>query len=136
MQRSLHPALAETYRQKVDRLHQALSQDEERGEAANILRGLIDEIRLVPKEGVLGIYLVGNLATILALSTKQNPGPCGTGVLLTLVAGTRSQRDLCLNSAPVSPAPKCGPQTKNTISQKGSYTNRENLFPNAAPRRR
>ncbi len=84
----LHPALAETYRQKVDKLHQALSQDEERGEAANILRGLIDEIRLIPQEGALGIYLVGNLATILALSTKQNPGPYGTGVLPTLVAGT------------------------------------------------
>ena len=94
----LHPALAETYRQKVDKLHQALSQDEERGEAANILRGLIDEIRLIPQEGRLGIYLVGNLATILELSTKQNPGPYGTGVLPTLVAGTRNHRELTLKA--------------------------------------
>jgi len=84
----LHPALAETYRQKVDKLHQALTRDEERMEAATILRGLIDEIRLIPKDGLLGIYLVGNLATILAISTKQNPDPYGTGVLPTLVAGT------------------------------------------------
>jgi len=41
-------------------------------------------------------YLVSNLATILAPSTKQNPGPCGTGVLLTLVSGTRSQHWLRL----------------------------------------
>ena len=44
----LHPELAEIYRQKVDALHAELNRPELRAETVEILRGLIEEIRLVP----------------------------------------------------------------------------------------
>ena len=83
----LHPNLAEVYRDKVESLRQALDGDGIRSDAASILRGLIDEIRLVPIDGQLGVYLVGNLAAILDLCAKKNPGSIETGVQITLVAG-------------------------------------------------
>ena len=83
----LHPKLAEVYRQKIQNLRDALNQDDSRTDAAVILRGLIDEIRLIPRDGQLDIYLVGNLAAILDLCAKKNPGARDTGVQITLVAG-------------------------------------------------
>jgi putative endonuclease len=44
----LHPNMAELYRRKVERLSEALSQPEERNEAAQALRALIKEIILTP----------------------------------------------------------------------------------------
>lgn len=69
----LHPNLAEVYRQKVENLRDALNDEGSRAEASAILRGLIDEIRLIPDGGQFGIYLVGNLAAILELCAKKNP---------------------------------------------------------------
>ncbi len=83
----LHPNLAEVYRQRVENLREALNGDNAREEATAILRDLIDEVRLVPIDGQLAIYLVGNLAAILELSAKKNPGSIGSGVQITLVAG-------------------------------------------------
>ena len=83
----LHPNLGEIYHRKVEALREALDRDDTRFEAATILRGLIDEIRLTPDDGQLGIYLVGNLAKILDLCAKKNPGSTGTGLQITLVAG-------------------------------------------------
>ncbi len=83
----LHPNLGEIYHRKVEALREALDRDDTRSEAATILRGLIDEIRLTPDDGQLGIYLVGNLAKILDLCAKKNPGSTGTGLQITLVAG-------------------------------------------------
>ncbi len=51
------------------------------------LRGLFDEIRHVPRNGQLDIYLVGNLAAILDLCAKKNPGARDAGVHIALVAG-------------------------------------------------
>jgi hypothetical protein len=85
----LHPKLTEVYRQKVENLREALYDEGSRAEAVVILRGLIDEIRLIPKEGELAIYLVGNLAAILDLCEKKNPGAFAAGVQVTLVAGAR-----------------------------------------------
>ena len=45
----LHPNLAELYRQKVMNLAAALNQEDTRLEAAECIRELIEEIRLVPK---------------------------------------------------------------------------------------
>ncbi len=89
----LHPNLAEVYRQKIQNLRDALNQDDSRVDAAGLLRSLIDEIRLVPVDGQLDIYLVGNLAAILDLCAKKHPGASDTGVQITLVAGARN----CLN---------------------------------------
>ena len=83
----LHPNLAEVYRQKIENLREALNGDDAREGATEILRDLIDEVRLVPIDGQLAIYLVGNLAAILELGAKKNPGSIGTGVQITLVAG-------------------------------------------------
>ena len=78
------------YRDKVESLRDALNSEDIRADAATVLRGLIDEIRLVPVDGQLGVYLVGNLAAILDLCAKKNPGSVETGVQITLVAGARN----------------------------------------------
>ena len=62
-------------------------------EAGEIIRELIDEIRLVPDGDELRIHLKGELAEMLALSTSKKPGAKGTGLKTTLVAGARNHRD-------------------------------------------
>jgi len=93
----LHPSLAEVYRQKVENLHEALNEETPRTEAVEILRGLIDEIQLSPRNGQLDIYLVGNLAQILDLCAKKHPGAKDTGVQTSLLAGARNHRELTLS---------------------------------------
>ena len=83
----LHPNLAEIYRKQVENLTEALNADETRQEAGEIIRGLIDEIRLVPDGDELRTHLKGELAEMLALSTSKKPGSKGTGLKTTLVAG-------------------------------------------------
>ena len=63
----VHP-LADVYRRKVSDLHNALLQADTRAEAAEILRGLIDEIKLTPESGALRVDLKGALASILRLA--------------------------------------------------------------------
>jgi len=92
----IHPNVAEIYRNKIENLREALDRDDARNEAAEIMRGLIDEIRLVPIDGKIEIYLVGNLAAILELCAKKNPGSIRAGAQLTVVAGARNHRELTL----------------------------------------
>jgi site-specific DNA recombinase len=82
----LHPNLAELYRQKVMNLAEALNEEHTRLEAAECLRELIEEIRLVPKNGKLQVELYGELAALLNLANKH-PRSKETGVQITLVAG-------------------------------------------------
>ena len=89
----LHPNLAEVYRKQIENLTEALNAEETRQEAGEIIRGLIDEIRLVPDGDELRIHLKGELAEMLALSTNQKPGSRGPGLKTTLVAGARNHRD-------------------------------------------
>ncbi len=62
-------------------------------EAARIIRGLVDEIRLHPADGQLKIELKGDLATLLGFAdqydpAKKKPGPTGDpGCTKWLVAG-------------------------------------------------
>ncbi len=86
----LHPNLAEIYRQKVENLTEALNTEETRQEAGEIIRGLVDEIRLVPDGDDLRIHLKGELAEMLALSTNAKHGAKGTVLKTTLVAGARN----------------------------------------------
>ena len=83
----LHPGLAEVYRKKVADLTEALNDDSVRTEAAEVLRSLIERIRLIPREGELVIELIGALAGILALGKSERPRPFGSGAQITLVAG-------------------------------------------------
>ena len=69
---SLHPNLAEIYREKVAALHTALSDPRTNDEAFGIIRTLIDDVRLVPEDGQLRVELRGALAGILALTSAPN----------------------------------------------------------------
>ncbi len=82
----LHPNLAELYRKKVTNLAEALNDEHTRLEAAECIRELIDEIRLVPENGKLRVELYGELAALLNLA-NEHPRSKGTGVQITLVAG-------------------------------------------------
>jgi site-specific DNA recombinase len=82
----LHPNLAELYRQKVINLAEALNDEDSRLEAAECIRELIEEIRLVPQKGKLRVELYGELAALINLA-NEHPRSKGTGVQITLVAG-------------------------------------------------
>jgi site-specific DNA recombinase len=90
----LHPSLAEVYRQRVERLHEALRDDGMRDEAFELIRSLIDGIRLVPEDGQLRLELRGELAGILALAadSKKLGGFSATGLAqqIKMVAGARN----------------------------------------------
>ena len=85
----LHPMLADLYRQRVEHLHEELNRPELRAEAAEALRALIDEVRLIPERGELAIEIRGDLAGILALSAdRKKPITADRdGLQATLVAG-------------------------------------------------
>ena len=88
-----HPNVADLYVSKVNGLRNALNEDGAREEAAQILRGLVDEIRLHPIDGQLQIELIGDLATLLGFAEKKGadnkkPGSSGDpGSTKWLVAG-------------------------------------------------
>jgi site-specific DNA recombinase len=92
----LHPNLAEVYRQRVERLQEALQDRDTRDEAFELIRSLIDEIRLVPDKGQLHIELRGELAGILAISADSKEpdraAAIGRAQQIKMVAGTRNHR--------------------------------------------
>ncbi|NRB18732.1 MAG: hypothetical protein HRU33_14520 [Rhodobacteraceae bacterium] len=58
-----------------------------------VIRSLLTEIRLIPDGDLLGIELVGELASLLSLGQTQNArSDYVTGGSTTLVAGGRNQR--------------------------------------------
>ena len=69
----LHPNMAELYRRKVERLSEALSQPEERDEAAQALRALIREIILTPgpNRGEIFAELRSEFETVLQWSQDE-----------------------------------------------------------------
>ncbi len=81
----LHPNLAEVYRQKVANLQDALTGEATRSEAFDIIRSLVEEIRLVPVAGSLRIELAGDLASILGLCSGAKKAASGDAVLLEQV---------------------------------------------------
>jgi site-specific DNA recombinase len=82
----LHPNIAEVYRQKIASLREALNDEHTRTEAAECIRELIEEIRLVPEKGKLRVELFGELAALISLANRQ-PRSGGRGAQLTPVAG-------------------------------------------------
>ena len=71
----LHPQMARHYREQVAHLTAALTSEENRAEAAEIIRSLVDRITLSPNdEGKLDVDLYGDLAGILTLAGKRK-GP-------------------------------------------------------------
>ena len=75
----LHPGMAGHYRKEVERLHEALSDDDHRHEAAEIIRALVDKIVLHPQpesaETTMAIDLHGDLAGILSLAAQTKKPP-------------------------------------------------------------
>jgi site-specific DNA recombinase len=103
----IHPSLAEVYRQKAAALHEALRDPGTRDEAFDVIRSLIDEIRLAPVDGELRIEIKGELAGILELcqeSTKKKPGgllTAGLAEQIKMVAGEGIYRQLTLPPIPI-----------------------------------
>jgi len=98
----LHPNLAEVYRRRVADLSEALSSDDG-AEARELVRGLVDEIRLVPEEGRLRIEVRGELGAILRLAegaraaggrNDKSPGDVAEAFWeqVKMDAGTRNRR--------------------------------------------
>jgi site-specific DNA recombinase len=92
----LHPNIAGIYRQKIASLGEALNDEHTRTEAAECIRELIEEIRLVPEKGKLSIQLFGELAAIINLANAPRSG--GTGAQVTLVAGARNHLNLLFDA--------------------------------------
>jgi site-specific DNA recombinase len=78
----LHPNIAEVYRQKIANLGEPLNEERTCVEAAECIRELIEEVRLVPKNGELRIELYGELAGLINLA-NGHPRSKETGVQVT-----------------------------------------------------
>ena len=81
--------LAWVCRRKVLELATALNPESKGVEAGEILRSLIDEIRLHPEDGGHAIEIVGDLAGILSLCEAETKTPRrgNAGVSDSMVAG-------------------------------------------------
>ena len=89
----IHPNVAGIYRRKVERLAEALRHPQERDEAAEAIRALIDRITLMPGpgRGEIAATLHGDLGTILEWTArsgqKNKTDTPGAGVSVSVVAG-------------------------------------------------
>ncbi len=90
--------MAGYYRQQVEHLEKALNADENRAEAADLIRSLVDRIVLTPNnQGKLDINLFGDLAGILSMAAnKDRPLQKNDPSVLQvkMVAGASNQRYL------------------------------------------
>ncbi len=64
----LHPKLAELYRQKVEDLQTSLNADDTRTKAAEILRGLIECVRVRYTHDGLEVELIGEIVNMVDLA--------------------------------------------------------------------
>ncbi len=86
----LHPAMAQQYRIRVQQLYETLQDDseEQRVEAAEAIRSLVEDIILTPVEGKIEIDVRGDLAGILTLSVQaKNPAGRAGSSQVKMVAG-------------------------------------------------
>lgn len=99
------PSASAIYAKKVSDLTKALNRKEERQEAAETLRGLIERISLTPgpERGEIYATLHGELGTILNWTERQvigrtakttKPAADATGLSLSVVAGACNRRSL------------------------------------------
>ncbi|MGO4716042.1 DNA resolvase [Bradyrhizobium sp. 2TAF24] len=95
----IHPNVSGVYRKKVERLAEALNNPEDRGEAAEAIRGLVEKITLRPgpNRGEIDATLHGELGTILGwieaqvigkTRKRETPAAFAAGVSVSVVAGT------------------------------------------------
>lgn len=100
----MHPNVAGIYRRKVERLAEALRHPEERDEAAEAIRDVIERITLTPgpRRGQVDATLHGELGTILEWTARtgrknktDTPSP---GVSVSVVAGARNHLNLLFDA--------------------------------------
>jgi site-specific DNA recombinase len=94
----LHPSLAKLYRERVENLHAALSDPEGRTEAAEILRGLIEQINVKHDKAGVYVELVGDIVKLVSLPEGSDV-PASFESSVKVVAGARYQRYLHLDYA-------------------------------------
>ena len=73
----LHPNLAQVYRSKVERLHEALADPALHDEALGILRGLIERVVIHPAEDGLQVEIVGEIVKMIELSLDAKQAALG-----------------------------------------------------------
>src|SRR6267154_453643 len=94
----MHPNVSGIYRKKVERLTEALNTPEDRNEAAEAIRALVEKITLRPgpNRGEIDATLHGELGTILGwieaqaiekTRKRETPAAFATGVSVSVVAG-------------------------------------------------
>ncbi len=94
----IHPNVSGIYRKKVERLTEALNTPEDRNEAAEAIRALVEKITLRPgpNRGEIDATLHGELGTILSwieaqavekTRKRETPAAFATGVSVSVVAG-------------------------------------------------
>jgi site-specific DNA recombinase len=94
----IHPNISGIYRKKVERLTEALNNPEDRNEAAEAIRALVEKITLRPgpNRGEIDATLHGELGTILGwieakaigkTRKRETPAAFATGVSVSVVAG-------------------------------------------------
>ena len=91
----LRPNLAQVYRAKVERLHEALADPKLRDEALGILRGLIERVVVHPAKEGLQVEIVGEIVkmTELGLNAKQAALPQEAACSVKVVAGAHNHRE-------------------------------------------
>ena len=92
----LHPNLATVYRQKVAHLQDLLANKDTQTEAVQVLRSLVDQVVLQPKDGALEVELIGDIAKMVLVAQQNlNNSPPSRAVhdefarSVKVVAGTR-----------------------------------------------
>ncbi len=85
----LHPGLAKLYRAQIAALRETLAGEGRNGEAAELLRGAIERIEIVPGAAgkALTANLYGHLAGILALVSERKDRVSGVKEWRAMVAG-------------------------------------------------
>lgn len=110
------PSASAIYAKKVSALTKALNRKEERQEAAETLRGLIEKISLTPgpERGEIYATLHGELGTILNWTERQvigksakttKPAADATGLSLSVVAGTGFTNCFAMSKVIILPCP-------------------------------
>ena len=97
----LHPNLAQVYRRKVERLHEALADPALRDEALGLLRGLIERVVLHPADEGQEVEIVGEIVRMVELGrdAKQAALDAEAACSVKVVAGARNTLHLLTSAA-------------------------------------
>ena len=71
----LHRNMADVWRAQVTALRDTLAEDRSDPEAREVVRQMVQEIRLTPRDGVLAIDVKGNLAAMLSAASPSEDWP-------------------------------------------------------------